>query len=198
MHDQIRLKDIISTKKSCLIHIGHLHCRDNDTLIDIHKEAYKTIISHFSKSEFDNKQGDDKFISYANFLLLLYVYIYSSVILPHSYEHMILREIRQDLLPGKCLWFVDASAATTDVSMIGKGRPVPIKKKTNTKDITTKFNSSNSNLLRKLGGLQVMRRGLVVTSLSCTQREIRKQSLESFRVWIQRVANPNSNEVSFN
>jgi hypothetical protein len=62
LDDQMKIKDITSTKKSCLIHIGHLHCRDNDTLIDIHKDAYKNILSHFSQSEFDNKQGDNKFI----------------------------------------------------------------------------------------------------------------------------------------
>jgi hypothetical protein len=93
--------------------------------------------------------------------------------------------VKLDLLPGKCFWFAEPSVAPTDVSQIGKARA----------NTGNKKQSDTGGTLKKKFGVHVWRRGLVVELLHDKQRSLRPATT-SFRVWVQRLLNPDAVGVS--
>lgn len=120
-----------------------------------------------------------RYLQLAEIVTHLFYCTFLSVI---DHNYILLRELRPDLLPGRCLWACDTPKTTVqDITAIGKGSattmtPLPT------------MATTHMSLLKKLQvkGNDV---NLAVEILAQPQSKVRPGP-GVFRVWAQRLVNP--------
>lgn len=111
---------------------------------------------------------------------------------PSSIDHFVIRSLRPDCLPSQCLWTTDSPAASSPLLGIGSigsrggGGGGAGGGSTNTHPSRTSLKKLNL----------VGEKKIVIEMLDDRQQKVRPQASGAFRVWAQRLDNPeNSIEV---